>query len=188
MKKLITLIAVFSFMLAGAAFAEASSEPDTALDAFTVTIDDICEVAVTGALGDFTVQKPATPGDPFVVSAPDSNTYIQYTSCVAEAATRILTADLDTVYSGLTIKIKALDPAGSTQGEDGTVSEKTYTPDSHASQNLITAIGSCYTGTEATDGAQTIFTLSVEDADVGSLFQETEAVTINVTYVLTTDV
>jgi len=98
-----------------------------------------------------TVANPANPGDSFS-NPTDNSLYLRYTVLTASATPQKITAEItagDAVPAAIDLDVTAtigLDGAG----DQGTGS--TQTIDS-GSQNLITSIQSCWTGTGNTSGA-----------------------------------
>lgn len=99
-----------------------------------------------------------------------SNTsWINYTSIVASLATnKVSVAITGTVPAGTTLKVVAAARAGT--GGDGTYGTPTAAVTlSATAQNLITTIGSCYTGDGNTNGHQLTYTWSVNPASYASV-------------------
>lgn len=102
-----------------------------------------------------------------------SNTsWINYTSIVASLATnKVSVAITGTVPAGTTLKVVAAAHAGTGDGTYGTPTAAVTL--STTAQNLITTIGSCYTGDGITNGHQLTYTWSVNPASYASLVATT---------------
>jgi hypothetical protein len=163
-----------SFIVAGAVIAA-----DTATQTVQLNVDDICVIDVTGDPAALTIAAPAVGGQT-PADATDNSTYAQYTSVVCGAAARSLTAQWgagDTAPSGcaLSLEVTALTAGcGSAVGGGITMSG--------TAQPVVTSIGSCATGTGATDGAQLTYTLSVtDDTQLDSCDDQTVTITLTLT-------
>ena len=176
MKKL-TVVLVFSLFvigLAGVAGAQSSATHDV-----TININDIAEVNVNGSDISLTVTAPGAGGsDP----QGDSNTdaQLQYTSVVS-STTRLVSAKISagSVPSGLSLAVQPTGTPGTNEGTYGSSVTLTATD-----QNLVTGVGSCATGTGASDGATLSYSLSVDDPTQLDYGDDT---TVTITYTLTDD-
>jgi hypothetical protein len=149
-------------LLAGIAIAAAVSglayAAATATQTVTMQIASISVLAMTGNPATLAVSAPAQGGA--TPANPSSNaTYAQYTSTVATGVTRRLQANWGTTDAApagcsllLTATPAALPNQGSTAGQITMSSTAT---------NIVTGIGSCATGTGATNGAQMAYVLSI---------------------------
>jgi hypothetical protein len=142
---------VLALGMAGLIFAAA-----TATQTVTMQINSISVLATTGNPADLAVSAPVTAGQ--TPANPTSNTiYAQYTSTVPSLTTRRLQANWgtgDAAPAGCSLLLQALPGTG--QGTGGAAITMTST-----AQNIVTAIGSCATGTTGTSGAQLTYTLSI---------------------------
>ena len=174
MKTLKALLVGVVSCLVIAGFALAVS---TANQTVTMQVNAICVLGVTGNPSTLTVSAPATGGQ--TPSNPSSNTtYAQYTSTVASATTRKLTAawgGSDAAPAGCSLKLAATPSGGTNQGT--TAGEITM---SGTAQDVVTTIGSCATGTGPTSGAQLTYTLSV-DTVTSLVASESKSATVTLT-------
>jgi hypothetical protein len=142
----------------------------------TLQVNAIAEIAVTSDVS-LSVTAPATPGDT-PQNDSDNSAYLQYTSTVPSSQTRNVTAawgGTDSAPAGTQLKLQASPQSGEGTGAGEIVL-------SSSSQNVITSIGSCYTGTGGSDGAQLTYTLEVTDATtLVANASETVTVTFTVT-------
>ncbi|MFH1313923.1 MAG: hypothetical protein ABIJ00_11960, partial [Candidatus Eisenbacteria bacterium] len=126
-----------------------------------MNIPDICVLDVTSASISLDIVAPgsggAAPGDDSDISS-----YAQYTSVVGSGTTRNLTAawgGSDAAPAGCSLKLEVISlTAGCGSAVSGGITM------SSSAQNIVASIGSCATGTGATDGARFAYTLSVDDA------------------------
>jgi hypothetical protein len=130
----------------------------TATQTVTMQIASISVLAMTGNPATLAVSAPAQGGA--TPANPSSNTtYAQYTSTVATGVTRRLQANwgtTDAAPAGCTLLLTATPAALPNQGS--TAGQITM---SSTAANIVTAIGSCATGTGATNGAQMAYVLSI---------------------------
>jgi hypothetical protein len=103
-----------------------------------------------------------------IADATSNSSWINYTSIIESLATNKVTVALTgTVPAGTTLKVVAAAQAGTGDGTFGSPTEAVTLSTTPA--DLITAIGSCYTGTGNTNGHQLTYTWSVDDADYASV-------------------
>jgi hypothetical protein len=152
---------------------------DTANQSVQLNVDEVCVIAVTGDPAALNITAPATGGQP-PASASDNSTYAQYTSVVCGAAKRSLTANwggADAAPSGCSLSLEVT----SLTAGCGSIVVGGITVSSMA-QNIVTTIGSCATGTGATDGAQLTYTLGVSDhTQLDSCDDQTVTITLTLT-------
>ncbi len=144
---------IITAAVSGLAFASA-----TTTQTVTMQISSISVLGTTGNPATLAVSAPAqggaTPANPTT-----NTTYAQYTSTVATGVTRRLQANwgtTDGAPAGCSLLLTATPGTGTNQG----TSAGQITMSSTAT-NIVTGIGSCATGTGATNGAQLAYTLSI---------------------------
>jgi hypothetical protein len=170
----ILLFAVACLILVGAVLAA-----DTATQTVQLNVDEICVIDVTGDPAALTIAAPAVGGQT-PADATDNSTYAQYTSVVCGTAARALTANWaagDAAPSGceLSLEVTSL-TAGCGSAVVGGITV------SGTAQNIVGSIGSCATGTGASDGAQLTYTLSVTDnSQLDSCDDQTVTITLTLT-------
>ncbi len=158
---------------------------DTTTDVFTITVDEVAEIAVQGAVTDFTVSTPGagSEGDALSVTAADSATSLEYTSTIATGNTRDITAAVTSgdIPVGLNLNITSGAPGGT--GTVGTLVAlgQDFSNGDLTGGNIITGVGSCNT---ATSGPTLTYTLTV--ANIANVIVTT-ATSITVTYTLAED-
>jgi len=150
------LVALALLVIAGFAFAA------TAVDNSQVVTLTVAEVAMVGLnlAGNITlnVVAPATAGLA-PVGQTDSTKYLRYTAVNAGVLTRFVTAQMSVAApSGTQLTLTAL-PGIATAGQGTGLSVTLST----TAQNVISGIGSCYTGVGVTDGAKLTFSFVVVD-------------------------
>ena len=176
MKKINVFLVAGLFMLglAGAGGAQSSATHDV-----TININDIAEISVNGSAVTLTITAPASGGsDPQGDS--NSDAQLQYTSVVS-STTRSISAKISsgTVPSGVALSVQATGTPGTNEGTYGAAVTL-----SSIDQNIITAVGSCATGTSGSDGATLSYTLSVTNPTQLDYGSDT---TVTITYTLTDD-
>jgi len=143
------------FALAGVSLAA-----DTENQSITMNIGEACVLDVTSAAITLAISAPGT-GGATPADATDNTSYGQYTSIVAGSAKRALSAKWgasDVAPAGCSLKLEV---TSVTAGCGTAGSQITMTA---TAQNIVTSIGTCATGTGATDGAQLTYTLTVDNA------------------------
>ena len=182
MKKL-SLAIIACFGLSFGAFAQ-----DTKTDNHDVTIV-IQEVAIldihsTGASKNITqtFTAPTEAGLALVAPPADATLWLNYSSIVTAAApdnVRKVSVKISATVPGVNIQVAAATPTGTgTLGSGSTVTALSTTD-----QDIITAIGSCYTGDGASVGSNLTYTLTTLNADYGTLVAGTTP-PVTVTYTL----
>jgi hypothetical protein len=137
--------------LSGLMFAAA-----TATQTVTMQIASISVLATTGNPATLAVSAPGTAGA-IPANPTDSTTYARYTSTVAAGVTRRLQANWgasDAGPAGCTLLLTATPGSGQGTGAPQITMSST-------AQNIVTAIGSCATGTAVGNGALLAYTLSI---------------------------
>ncbi|MFH1314710.1 MAG: hypothetical protein ABIJ00_16005 [Candidatus Eisenbacteria bacterium] len=174
MKRSIVLSSIICFALAGSAFAA-----DTETQALTMNVSPAVVLDVTSAAITLEIVAPGSGGaDP--ADDIDNSSYAQYTSILNSGTTRSLTAawgGVDAAPAGCSLKLEVTSlTSGCGSAVAGGI---TMTA---SAQNIVTSIGSCATGTGATDGAQLAYTLSVDTvASLDASDDQSATVTLTLT-------
>ena len=153
-KRLSTIMAIVAALsmlfIAGPVMAAS----DTAGQTMDLNVNEIAVIDVTlVAVPPLTITAPVTGGDDPVDDS-DNSTYAQYTSVVGATVTRTITAEMSVAApAGTQLTLDATVPAG----KGATAGEKTL--NHTAAEIIVTAIGSCATGSGATDGAKLTHTV-----------------------------
>ena len=145
----------------------------------TMQVNDIAVLNLTGGNITLTVTAPATGGE-VPQDGTDSTCYLQYTSTVPSSQTRNISVawgGSDAAPAGTSLLVTATPSGGTNEGSTG--GQKTITS---SAQNVVTTIGSCYTGTGGTDGANLAYVLSVT-TPTSLVASESQVATV--TYTLT---
>ncbi|MEA4936153.1 MAG: hypothetical protein VB102_05860 [Paludibacter sp.] len=109
------------------------------------------------------ILTPQSAGLAVKPSVSDSTARVLVSSVITGSNFRtmsvVFTGDLP---GGTYLKLKAKDPNGNFVGGKGAVEpEVTYTTNGGAAQNIITGIGTCYSGTGSDDGYKLLYTFGV---------------------------
>jgi len=167
---------------------------DTETHDITITVSEIAELAIVGAEVSFTVgaTAPTAGAAPAIVATNASAKYLQYTSVVAaDGNTRSITVSRDSdLPAGLTLRLQVTLPGANKKGTTGNNGDFSSAADltaltGTATQNAVTAIGSGWTGTAATDGANLAYSLVITADSEEDLVPLLDPVTV--TYTLTGD-
>jgi hypothetical protein len=151
---------IFFFLIVLGSLSVSGGE-DTAQHRIVMQVAEFSLLNVTGSPEELSV-IPLHPGVRDFQYAVDSSVNLQYSSTVGLNQHRSITARWglsDSAPAGCLFKILAV-PSGR-QNEGFSVGEKVITSEN---QILLSGIGSCATGTELTDGAVLVYTLTVVDA------------------------
>jgi len=179
----LSLIALSSLLLMpGGVVAQVS---DTATHDVTITVSEIAELRILGdAAPSFTINEtgPITAGAAPAISDDTGDRYLQYTSVVSGVQTRKITAGLSAnAPAGLTLNLKPAESvAAGNQGSTGSRASETIALTTTAA-DVITTIGSGYTGTGELNGWKFNYELLIADVALVRAVNPT----ITVTYTLT---
>jgi len=173
--KILALTAALFMVLNALAVAQANQKSHNV----TMQVNSIAVLALAGGNITLTIEAPATGGET-PADDTDATCYLRYTATVPASQTRNVTAAWgasDAAPGGTSLLLEAGTPGGTNQGSSA--GQKTI---SDSAENVITGIGSCATGTGASNGSQLTYTLSV--SDVTNLIAS-ESKTATVTFTLT---
>ena len=107
------------------------------------------------------VLTTAIAGEAVLSSISDESARLKISSVIT-SATRTLSASVSAVPAGTTLTLQAQTPNGSFGGTQGEYSAAQTLPTT-GSATIITAIGSCYSGTAADDGYKLKYTWGLLD-------------------------
>jgi len=131
-----------------------------------------------------TFAAPATAGAK-IADVTNTLTWINVTSIItATKVKKIQVARTGTIPTGTTLTVAALVPTSGGGGVFGTTAG-TITLNTSGSQDLVTAIGSCWTDTGVGKGYQLTYTWSVDAAYSLGLVAAASSSTVLVTYTIT---
>lgn len=169
----ISLALLSSLLIASAGYAASDSDNQTV----NLNINEVAEITA-GATVTMTIVGTGTPGTK-PANPTESTSHLQYTSIV-DTGVRKIQAKLAaaTVPAGTSLKLTA---SGLDAGEGTAASQITL---STSDQDLITAIGSVFTGAGASEGPQLDYVWSIDT--MGSLDFGADAVA-TVTFTLTAE-
>lgn len=177
MKRFTVVILALALMgLAGMSMAQSHD--------INITINGISLIGLNNANQvDFEIEAPALAGDPPDVSpASDATKEIYYTSLVGTGEECEIQAEFtEGLPAGLNLNVAVASPADG-KGTLGTFADFDFTSTALGPENLVTAIGTCYSSRTA--GAVVTYTLTVPDADLANLVTQA-ATNHDVTYTLT---
>lgn len=190
MKKLSLVIASFVlvFGMSNVVIAQDNNDTNEASHSVGITIPTVALIDVEGAGGeattinlipDFSALEAGEAVD--FSSASDNSLWLNYTSVVAADQTRNITASISgNLPSGVSLKLLA---SGVTTGNGtrGTAGEQITL--SETAQNLITGIGSAYTGNGTEKGHQLTYSLDMNNDSYSNLVANDYEVTV--TYTIT---
>jgi len=147
---------------------------------FTITINNFCYLRII-PVGEIRMNLfTSVAGSPMVTQS-IASTYLQMTSIAPANESRKITVIVSNgnIPPGTIFQVTAL-PCTTGAGTRGAPSS-TITLDRVTQKDLITGIGSCYTGIMATNGYNLLYTWGVDFAN-STLLKATTATTITITY------
>lgn len=159
-----------------------AQDTNEASETVTYTLPTMAILDLEGTAPALTFIVPTEAGS--AIEEVTSNTsWINYTSIIASGTTNKVSVALSgaAVPAGTTLKVVAATHAGSGNGTYGAPTEAVTL--SQTAQDLITGVGSCYTGTGNTNGHQLTYTWSV-DADKYETVVAAAAADITATYTI----
>jgi hypothetical protein len=179
-----------SIVLIGGIAVTTNAQVDN-IDAHDITIQ-IPEVALldiepNGSTITIGPAAPTEEGDPIDFTNATNNTlWMNYSSIIGSTTepSRDVTVAITTgtLPGGMELKVLAAADAGGGAGTVGTPTAEVTL--STTTQNIVTGVGSCYTGTGTTNGHQLTYTLSLSAGNYADLDFD-DATTLTVTYTLT---
>lgn len=183
MKKWLVLIVSMVMAVAWSGVGLAA-ESDTDTHDVKITVNEVAELRIEGGGSTAVViGAPDTAGDSPKTTWTDKDAaYLQYTSIVQTTQTRRITAEIkaadNKLPDGVALKVNPT-TAGCGQGTLGTAGGE-VTLDETA-RDIVTGIGSGWTGTGGTDGVKLEYSVELTAADL----KETSVGTTTITYTLT---
>lgn len=181
MTKKITLIAL---TIAALFISNTSSAQDglTATHLIAYTVPKVALVDIEGPSSiSLTLVPPTEAGLGMDMSATNSSLWMNYSSTTASSATNTVSVKSSITLPGVDLKVLASTDAG---GGDGTVgSPSSIVTLSTTDQNIITNIGTCYTGDGVNKGHNLTYSLATTAYNLIK-FTATPA-SITVTYTIT---
>ena len=153
-------------------------------EAITYSLPAMRILDVEGTAPTLSIVAPDEAGTA-IADATSNTSWINYTSVIETGTTNKVTVALTgaTVPAGTTLKVVAAVDAGLGDGSLGTPADEVTL--STTAQDLITAIGSCYTGDGSSSGHQLTYTWSVDAADYANIVATASASDITATYTIT---
>lgn len=151
-------------------------------DVVTYEIPAMANIAIAGTAPSLTFTAPAS-GAPVAAVISDAS-WINYTSVVGSSSTNKISVAISsgTLPVSTTLKVTAAADASGGDGAIGTASSTLTLTE--APQDIITAIGSCYTGVGDTKGHQLSYEWSVDATGYASLETAASASDITITYTI----
>ncbi len=181
----------FAFaVLALFSFSNLNAQADDLDDSHTLTVD-IPEVALLDIEGGAAItlepDAPTEAGLPIDFTADtDNSLWLNYSSIIGNApddSRKVTVAIAGTLPTGSNLKVLAGADAGSGAGTMGSPTAIVTLAAVATNYDIISGIGSCYTGDGASKGHQLTYSLTEDAGNYGSLNFDTDY-TVTVTYTL----
>ncbi len=182
MKKLSLIIAAVLFSF-GSVIAD-DSNSDTHQVGITISEVALVDVETTAASKNisFTPAAPTEAGEGLTFTATNSDLWLNYSSIVASGTSRSISAVVSgTLPEGVTISVATSDPASSGKGKKGNAKNAAQVVTNGSGVEVVTGIGSCYTGDGASNGCNLTYSLNLEDTKYDKLYHETYTAVITYT-------
>lgn len=164
--KLKYAIVLVSFVLV--AFQVKSQDANEASENISYSLPVMRIIDLEGPPPSLTFQVP-TNGGATISDASSNTSWINYTSITESGNSNKITVSIsgDNVPAGTKFKVQAAEYSGNGDGDMGIPAGLVVL--SASPQDLITSIGSCYTGTGTTNGHQLTYTWTIESDGYSSL-------------------
>ncbi len=180
-KKLLVLGLI---ILTNLSIVSAQDGSNTATNVVSLGMPEVYMLASNSATVNLTL-TPTTAGNAVVSSVADSTARVLISSVVAEAQTRTLTAKISagSVPAGTYLNLVAQTPNATFVGTAGTFAAEIQL--SATDQNIITGIGTCYSGTSSDDGYKMKYTYGVpESTEQYDLIRASGGSAVTITFTL----
>ncbi|MFO7577216.1 MAG: hypothetical protein R6W66_05760 [Pelovirga sp.] len=140
-----------------------SPEARSDLQSVTVTVEEVAILGIVGSDPSFVVGAPTTGGDAFVITETNADaSYLQYSSIVNPGQVRKVTASTTTnLPGGVILEVTPTTADGGKVGAVGTAAASKIIFEGTTAKNIVTGIGSGYTGTAPTDGVRLHYSLAL---------------------------
>lgn len=127
---------------------------------------------------------PTEAGLPITAPADNSDLWLNVSSIVTATGgidpSRKVSVKVDATIPGVDINVTAAADAGNGAGTTGTVSPTAITLTT-ANQDIVTGIGSCYTGTGANNGYNLTYSIAQTSTNYGNMVANSNTVTVTYT-------
>ena len=177
-KSLLVIAAIACFFVQNAS----AQDGLTASHTVSYSVPKVALVDVEGGSSiSLALTAPTEAGLGMVTSATNSTLWLNYSSTTAPSATNIISVKADVLLPGIALKVVAGANAGGGAGTAG--SPTSIVTLSTTDQNIVTGIGTCYTGDGTSNGHNLTYSLATTDY---SLIKYTSTPTVvTVTYTIT---
>ena len=174
-------LSVFAGLTASYLMGQDSNVATHSLD---ISIPEVALVDIEGGASisyDLTANEA---GNALASESSDSDLWLNYTSVVASGATNKITVQIDALVPGVEIGLDVAAYSGTSgEGIMGTAPGTTITLGTEA-VDIITGIGSCYTGNGNANGHQLTYDISLASGDFGNIVGGSADISRTVTYTI----
>lgn len=180
------ICAILCSIVTNSAIAQADNSESHQIE---IRIQEVALIDLESNAPDFISLTPATPSEAGnemdFSSAFDQNIWINYSSVTgtSEPLRKVSAYIEGNVPDGLNLNVTASSYQGNGKGKLG-ISEGKVELTEQAT-DIITGIGSCYTGNGVNNGHQLVYSLDLENADSYGKLNFNQSASISVTYTLT---
>lgn len=157
LKKIITVIGVFLMISANT-----WAQTNVATNNLSLGLPELNLIASSASTINLQLTT-TTAGQAVEASKSDSSTYVQISSVVSSTQTRSLSAEITNgvVPAGTKLSLVAQSPNANFAGTGGTLGSQVLL--SSSSADIVTLIGSCYSGVTSTDGYRLKYTWGLDN-------------------------
>lgn len=182
MKKIILIFAAIAMIVSLSTKLMAQTNTDG--DVITYQLDAMAILDVEGTAPSLHLVKPTNAGDA-VPEVTSELSWINYTSIIATGTTNKVTVVLTKVPpTWTTLEVVAAAHAGTGNGTYGTASAERTLASATGAQDLITGIGSCWTGDGNSNGHKLTYTWGITAGSYASAILVASATDITATYTI----
>lgn len=169
-------------------FAQSDDQDDNHQISFSIPATSILDIEGPGGNNsiNFTPEAITEAGNAFDFNLSDNTLWLNYSN-IKESVnhTRKVTVGMtNDLPTGMTLTVIAGADAGNGNGTKGTPNANAITLVNGTTSNIITGIGSAYTGNGINNGHQLTYNLSFDDAEFETLSADL-AETVTITYTIT---
>lgn len=183
MKKFILALGVLAICLSMGMKMQAQT--NTADHSITLGLPEVALLGTQSGPVDLQLSGALAAGEAIEASISDATSYIQFSSVISASKRTLYAKIIGTVPAGTYLKAMAMDPGVNASGDFGTLIATDVTL-SNVDSPLVTDIGSCYSGTAASDGYNLKYTWGLDNpGDNYADIRATESAAIIVTLTIT---
>lgn len=162
MKKLFFLsLTVSCFLLNGSLLH--AQDTNVANHSLTLGLNEVALLHASAGVVNLQLGNDISAGEAVASEVSDNSSFLQFSSVITSATRKLTAKYTGTLPAGTVLKAQALAPGVNAVGTTGTLIASDVTLSTVTDADLVTGIGSCYSGTLATDGYNLKYTWGLND-------------------------